>query len=105
MTGTHAQAPQAQRRSPRSPRLIADQLALGRALWSGGPGVVASLALLLVIGACAPVGVAVALGALVGRIGHSGNDVLRGMLASLLAFAAIVLIGHVADALARLLEF
>ena len=70
-----------------------------------GPGVVASLALVLVIGSCAPVGVAVALGALVGRIGHSGNDVLRGMLASVLAFAAIVLIGHAADALARLLEF
>jgi ATP-binding cassette subfamily B protein len=105
MTDTHAQAPQAQRRSPRSPRLIVDQLALGRALWSAGPGVVASFALVLVIGSCAPVGVAVALGALVGRIGHSGNDVLRGMLASLLAFAAMVLIGHVADALARLLEF
>jgi ABC-type multidrug transport system fused ATPase/permease subunit len=104
MTASHARAPLARRHSPRAMRLIADQLALGRALRSAGPGVVASLALVLVIGASVPAGVAVALGSLVGRIGHSGNDVLRGMLVSLLAFAAIVLIGHVADVLAKLLE-
>lgn len=86
-------------------RFIADQLALGRALWSAGIGLVAGLVVVFVVAACAPVAVAVTLGALVSHIGRPGDSILHGTLVSLLTFIGIVFIGHIADSLAKPLEF
>jgi ATP-binding cassette subfamily B protein len=85
-------------------KVFGDRVTLLRALRAAGRPMVLGLALVLVVGACVPGGMAVVLGWTVSRL-RSTADPERAALLPLLALGAVVLAGHVADAVAKPLEF
>jgi ABC-type multidrug transport system fused ATPase/permease subunit len=87
-------------------RILDDRLVLLRALRGVKPAVLVGLCVVLLVGACVPAGMAIALGWTVSRLEASAAaGILGAALLPMLVFGTIVLAGHAADALAKPLEF
>lgn len=88
-------------------RIVHDRFVLVRAPRTAGGPVVAGLAVVLVIGAAVPAGTALPVGAVASRATTSagGGGLLAAVLVPPAAFGLVVFAGHLADSLAKPLEF
>ena len=87
-------------------RPVADRLLLARALRAARPPLIAALVGVLLLNTLTPAATAATLGTLVSRLHRSALDhVFTAAVIPLLAFGAVLLIGHLAEAAIAPLSF